>query len=161
MSSSNALDGFVQSLGSVVDAKALPVSDQFVMAGCSKCHVPQMDLGQAAGVMIYSDLLLHDMGAGLASAGAEGDASAREWRTTPLVGFRGNIPGHRYLHDGRAANIDEAIRWHGGEATAARDAYLAMTSADRLALTAFVQGLLSAMPLPRPLDEALKAEASR
>jgi CxxC motif-containing protein (DUF1111 family) len=110
----------VQSLGSVVDAKALPVSDQFVTAGCDKCHVPQMP-GQAGGeVKIYSDLLLHDMGAGLASAGAEGDASAREWRTTPLIGFRGHIPGHRYLHDGRAANVDEAIRWHGGEATLAR-----------------------------------------
>lgn len=157
----SALDGFVQSLGSLVDAKALPVSDLFVAAGCDKCHVPQMQGQAGEEVMIYSDLLLHDMGAGLASAGAEGDASAREWRTTPLIGFRGHIPGHRYLHDGRAANIDEAIRWHGGEAARSRDAYIAMAAADRLALTAFVQGLLSAMPLPRPLDEALKADASR
>jgi CxxC motif-containing protein (DUF1111 family) len=157
----DGLDGFVQSLGSAVDESRLPASDLFMSAGCGKCHVPQMDTAAGAGVMLYSNLLLHDMGPGLASAGGEGDASAREWRTTPLVGFRGHIPGHRYLHDGRAANIDEAIRWHGGEAAKSRDAYLAMAAADRLALTGYVQALLTAMELPPALDEALKADASR
>lgn len=157
----NALDSFVHSLGPALTEKPMPVSEQFVSAGCDKCHVPGLDGEQGAEVMLYSDLLLHDMGAALASAGGEGDASGMEWRTTPLIGFRGHIPGHRYLHDGRAANIDEAIRWHGGEGARSRDAYLAMTAADRLALTAFVQGLLTAMPLPRVLDEALKADASR
>jgi CxxC motif-containing protein (DUF1111 family) len=104
--------------------------------------------------VLYSDLLLHDMGPGLTSHGGEGDASPREWRTTPLIGWRGHIPGHRYLHDGRAATIDEAIRWHGGEAQNARDAYLAMSAIERLELTGFVQALLTALPLPPTFDEA-------
>jgi CxxC motif-containing protein (DUF1111 family) len=116
--------------------------------------VPSLDNDPAASPVLYSDLLLHDMGPGLTSHGGEGDASPREWRTTPLIGWRGHIPGHRYLHDGRAATIDEAIRWHGGEAQNARDAYLAMSAIERLELTGFVQALLTALPLPPTFDEA-------
>ena len=82
------------------------------------------------------------------SYGGEGAALPSEWRTTPLVGFRGKIPDHRFLHDGRAANIDEAIRWHGGEAQKSRDAYLALPVSEKLELASFVLTLLSSMPLP-------------
>ena len=148
------LAGFVRSLGSRVNETALPPAASFMQAGCGSCHVPHLDGGSGQAVPLYSNLLLHDMGEGLSSQGGEGDASAREWRTTPLVGFRGHLPGHRYLHDGRAANIDEAIRWHGGEATAARQAYMAMSASQKLELTAFVQALLTSMPLPAGLASA-------
>lgn len=142
------LTDLVRSFSSSIDEAGLPSPSAFVKAGCDRCHVPRLADGPVATVPLYSDLLLHDMGPGLTSHGGEGDASAREWRTTPLIGWRGHIVGHRYLHDGRAANIDEAIRWHGGEAARARDAYAAMSALERLELTGFVQALLTAMPVP-------------
>lgn len=149
-----SLTGLVQSLSRRLDEASLPASAAFQKAGCDRCHVPSLDNDPAASPVLYSDLLLHDMGPGLTSHGGEGDASPREWRTTPLIGWRGHIPGHRYLHDGRAATIDEAIRWHGGEAQNARDAYLAMSAIERFELTGFVQALLTALPLPPTFDEA-------
>ena len=99
-------------------------------------------------VALFSNLLLHNMGDGLTSYGGEGSALPTEWRTTPLVGFRGQLPDHRFLHDGRAANIDEAIRWHGGEAQTSRDAYIALSASEKLKLTSFVLTLMSSMPVP-------------
>jgi CxxC motif-containing protein (DUF1111 family) len=149
------LTGLVRSFSSSIDEAALPSPVAFQKAGCDSCHVPRLDDGPVSSVPLYSDLLLHDMGPGLSSHGGEGDASPQEWRTTPLVGWRGHIAGHRFLHDGRAATIDEAIRWHGGEAQLARDAYLAMSALERLQLASFVQALLTAMPVPAglPLEE--------
>jgi CxxC motif-containing protein (DUF1111 family) len=143
-----ALAGFVRSLAVPVETSGLPSAAAFEQAGCAACHVPALRDLNGAPVPLYSDLLLHDMGPGLASTGAEGDAAPGEWRTTPLIGYRGAVAGHRYLHDGRAANIDEAIRWHDGEARPARERYEAMSAAERLELTAFVQALLSALPVP-------------
>lgn len=118
--------------------------------GCSACHVREYRTGPhriAAlanqRVVLYSDLLLHDMGDDLADNRPDGAASGREWRTTPLWGLRvarDFLDGDLFLlHDGRAETVDEAIRWHGGEAAAARDAYDALTAADREALLAFVR----------------------
>ena len=121
---------------------------RFAALGCEGCHVP--DLGEVQG--LYSDLLLHDLGSGLqeeglgymsmlASAAAhEGAAAAREWRTPPLWGLRDSAP---YLHDGRAATIDDAIRRHGGEATAAARAYERLTVAQRAELRAFLTSLVA------------------
>ena len=84
------------------------------------------------------------MGDGLADDRPEGDASGREWRTAPLwgIGLTEVVNGHtRFLHDGRARNLMEAILWHGGEAEAARDAFRAMPSAERSALLAFLNSL--------------------
>jgi CxxC motif-containing protein (DUF1111 family) len=93
-------------------------------------------------VALYSDLLLHDMGDGLADQRPDGDADGREWRTTPLWGLRlmqQFLNGQAFLlHDGRARNIDEAILLHGGEAQRARDAFAALPAADRAALIDFV-----------------------
>ena len=108
----------------------------------------------------YTDLLLHDMGDGLADNLGEGEASGREWRTTPLWGLglsacvTGGVvnptgregdevcsPNHAYLHDGRARSIDEAIRWHGGEGQASNSAYQALSTDQRDALLEFLNAL--------------------
>ncbi len=120
----------------------------FDSIGCARCHRPTMRTGPSSiralaqrDVTLYSDLLLHDMGAGLADDRADGAASGREWRTAPLWGLRlmrQFLNGDAFLlHDGRARSIEEAILLHGGEAQGARDRFAAL-AADRSALLAFV-----------------------
>jgi CxxC motif-containing protein (DUF1111 family) len=93
-------------------------------------------------VALYSDLLLHDMGDALADHRPDGQASGREWRTTPLWGLRllrQFLNGDAFLlHDGRARTIEEAILLHGGEAQRSRDLFNALGPADRAALLDFV-----------------------
>lgn len=124
----------------------------FREAGCSACHRPSFTTGtlpdrpehSAQRIWPYSDLLLHDMGEGLADHRREGAASGTEWRTPPLwgIGRTQAVSGHtQFLHDGRARNLLEAILWHGGEAQRARDAIAAMTPAERAALLAFLESL--------------------
>jgi len=141
-----ALADHVRSLG--VLSKVPDVPQSFFATRCSSCHTPYMATESGGSVALFSDLLLHDMGDELTSYGGEGAALPAEWRTTPLIGFRGNIAGHRLLHDGRAASIDEAIRWHGGEARVSRDAYVALPVPEKLKLASFVLTLMSSMPLP-------------
>ena len=118
-------------------------------AGCAACHRPKFVTHRLANqpeqsfqlIWPYTDLLLHDMGEGLADGFAEGRATGREWRTPPLwgLGLTSVVNGHDYLlHDGRARGVLEAILWHGGEAEAARDRVVAMPKADRDALLRFL-----------------------
>lgn len=133
----------------------------FHQTGCAACHTATLTTGRLPGhtalseqtIHAYTDLLLHDMGDGLADAYYP-DAPAqetpqterfrREWRTPPLWGL-GLLPvvnGHsRLLHDGRARNISEAILWHGGEAQQARDGYLQMPRAQRELLLEFLDAI--------------------
>jgi len=122
----------------------------FGTVGCTGCHVPTLKTGPSATpalanreVTLYSDLLLHDMGDGLADYRVDGDADGREWRTTPLWGLRvmrDFLNGHAFLlHDGRAGTVEAAILLHGGEAQAARDAFAGLTAAERAALLDFVE----------------------
>jgi len=124
----------------------------FYGAGCVQCHQPKFLTGTLAGqphlsgqlIWPYSDMLLHDMGEGLADNRPEGVADGREWRTAPLwgIGLTPIVNGHsQYLHDGRARNITEAILWHDGEASSARDAFAALAQEDRERLIAFVKSL--------------------
>ena len=124
----------------------------FATAGCTDCHTPQHvtgdapDLPEVASQTIFpfTDLLLHDMGDGLADHRPDYDASGAEWRTPPLwgLGLVETVNGHtEFLHDGRARSLLEAVLWHGGEAEAARDAVLAMTADERTALLAFLNSL--------------------
>jgi CxxC motif-containing protein (DUF1111 family) len=124
----------------------------FAQAQCSTCHVPQLRTGpkpalRAAGDLVfhpYTDLLLHDMGEGLADGRPDFEADGREWRTAPLwgIGLLQVVNGHsELLHDGRARNVTEAILWHDGEARPAREAFRAMTKAERTALVKFVESL--------------------
>lgn len=122
----------------------------FAQIQCAKCHVPSLQTGTSPlaalsgrSVNLYSDLLLHDMGDELADNRPDGQATGREWRTTPLWGLRlmrRFLNGEALLmHDGRARSVEEAIRMHGGEALAARNAFLQLTAAQRAALLDFVE----------------------
>ena len=124
----------------------------FASIGCASCHRPSMKTGVAPDqphlsnqtIWPYTDLLLHDMGEGLADNRPEGVATGSEWRTAPLwgIGLTQIVSGHSFfLHDGRARNIEEAILWHGGEAERAHNAYMALSKSEREALVAFVNSL--------------------
>jgi CxxC motif-containing protein (DUF1111 family) len=136
----------------VGDPQVLAGKQAFYQAGCTACHVPKFvtrrdaDIPQHAFQLIwpYSDLLLHDMGEGLADHRPEGDANGTEWRTPPLwgIGLTRTVTGHAFfLHDGRARTLEEAILWHGGEARAARDRYAQMSKDQRAAVIAFLESL--------------------
>ena len=124
----------------------------FVDAGCGKCHTPSFVTAADAAepelarqtIRPYSDLLLHDMGDGLADGRPEFQASGRQWRTAPLwgIGLTEAVNGHtQFLHDGRARNLLEAILWHGGEAEQARQAIIEFDAREREALLAFLNSL--------------------
>ena len=92
----------------------------------------------------YTDLLLHDLGPGLADNRPEGRADGQEWRTPPLwgIGLTAQVSGHtEFLHDGRARSLLEAVLWHGGEAQGARDGVITLPTADRDALIAYLESL--------------------
>jgi CxxC motif-containing protein (DUF1111 family) len=92
----------------------------------------------------YSDLLVHDMGPGLADGRPDFQASGSEWRTPPLwgIGLVETVNRHtNFLHDGRARTLLEAVLWHGGEAKRARDRVTRLASRDRDALIAFLESL--------------------
>lgn len=109
----------------------------FDEAGCAGCHVPALK-GPRGLIPAWTDLLIHDMGPDLADGIIMASATGSEFRTAPLWGIAAAAP---YLHDGRADTLDEAIRWHGGEAAASRDAYAALTEADRGRVIAFLDSL--------------------
>jgi CxxC motif-containing protein (DUF1111 family) len=123
----------------------------FKNANCIACHVPQLQTGnyeipELANQTIhpYTDLLLHDMGDGLADKRPDFLASGKEWRTPPLWGIgltQTVLPYASFLHDGRARTFEEAILWHGGEAEASREAFRKMSSNDRQALVWFLRSL--------------------
>ncbi len=124
----------------------------FGTSGCTACHRPQLAvgkhplLGELSGGTIapYTDLLLHDMGPGLADRRPDFKASGREWRTPPLWGaglLRQMNERAGYLHDGRARDLQEAILWHGGEAGAAQRRYVRLSVEERSALLAFINSL--------------------
>ncbi|WP_339530629.1 di-heme oxidoredictase family protein [Pseudomonas mucidolens] len=124
----------------------------FYQAGCQSCHTPSFTTSSTAAepelanqvIRPYSDLLLHDMGEGLADNRTEFKAGGRDWRTPPLwgIGLTQNVSGHtQFLHDGRARNLLEAVLWHGGEAQAAQQQVLSFNAEQRAALLAFLNSL--------------------
>ena len=145
------------------DAQVQQGEELFKTIGCSNCHVSDAVTGpnhpfaelRNQSIKPFSDLLLHDMGPDLADNSgiplpAEGDgnpaqpAGASEWRTPPLwgVGLLGTVNGNTgLLHDGRAANVLEAVLWHGGEAEAVKQRVIALSTAEREALIRFVESL--------------------
>jgi CxxC motif-containing protein (DUF1111 family) len=136
----------------VDDPQVLRGKQVFYTAQCAACHVPKYVTHRLEGqpeqsfqlIWPYTDLLLHDMGPGLADNSPEGRATGTEWRTPPLwgIGLTEQVSGHtEFLHDGRARNLLEAILWHGGEAQAARDTIVALPKVDRDALIRFLESL--------------------
>lgn len=134
------------------DPTVLRGKSLFYGIGCTSCHNPKFVTGTEASETIYAgqliwpytDMLLHDMGDGLADHRPVAAATGREWRTAPLwgIGLTEQVSGHTYfLHDGRARNLTEAILWHGGEARRARDAFAALPAADRKALIRFLESM--------------------
>jgi CxxC motif-containing protein (DUF1111 family) len=134
------------------DPEVLKGKALFYAIGCVSCHQPKFVTGDAPGqphlsnqtIWPYTDLLLHDMGEGLADNRSDGEASGSEWRTAPLwgIGLTETVNGHTlFLHDGRARNVTEAILWHGGEAQKSRDAFAKLSKEDRERLIAFVNSL--------------------
>ena len=121
----------------------------FESTGCATCHVPTLrtsddyPIPELRGIdaPVYTDLLLHDMGDGLADGVTDGDAGPREWRTAPLLGLRHL---HVYLHDGRAETVEEAVLMHtgeGSEANASIDRFEALAPDARRALLELVSSL--------------------
>jgi CxxC motif-containing protein (DUF1111 family) len=118
----------------------------FAETACAVCHVPSLrtrasyPIAQLAGIdaPIYSDLLLHDMGAALADGMTDGGAAATAWRTAPLIGLRFQSS---YLHDGRAQSVTDAVLAHDGEAREAARAFSALSEADQRTLIEFVEAL--------------------
>ncbi len=136
----------------VDDPQVLRGKEVFHASGCAACHTPahvthrMQDRPEHSFQLIwpYTDLLLHDMGEGLADNRPEARATGREWRTPPLwgIGLTERVSGHtQFLHDGRARSLLEAILWHGGEAQSARDQVVSMPKADRDALIRFLESL--------------------
>lgn len=123
----------------------------FAQAQCTACHLPELRTGiheitalQNQIIHPYTDLLLHDMGEGLADGRPDFEATGREWRTPPLWGIglsQTVLPYSGYLHDGRARSLEEAILWHGGEAENSKEAFRNMTREERNALIKFLRSL--------------------
>lgn len=136
----------------VGDPDVLKGKQAFYEAGCTSCHVPKYVTSRDAEhealrfqlIWPYTDLLLHDMGEGLADHREEGLASGTEWRTPPLwgIGLAKQVSADAgFLHDGRARTLLEAVLWHGGEAQVARDRVAAMPKQERDALVKFLESL--------------------
>jgi CxxC motif-containing protein (DUF1111 family) len=143
----------------------------FESIGCATCHAPR--LGDLHG--IYSDLLLHDLGDRISAGGgyggppsfmdlatakdqarpSSGPAAPNEWRTPPLWGVADSAP---FLHDGRAATLEEAIRLHGGEAAKTSARFAKLEKYDRKALLGFLNSL-TVVPRAKPRKPAVKPVA--
>ena len=136
-----------------VDApEVLRGRERFTDLGCASCHRPRLQTASDAGfdelraqtIWPYTDLLLHDMGEGLADGRPDGLADGNEWRTPPLwgIGLVEVVNQHtNFLHDGRARSLEEAILWHGGEAESARALFVELSAEDRADLLAFLESL--------------------
>jgi CxxC motif-containing protein (DUF1111 family) len=112
--------------------------------GCGSCHREALPIRQGGDIHPYTDLLLHDLGEGLADSRTDYEAGPRDWRTPPLwgVGLAGGLgEAPNYLHDGRARNLTEAIVWHGGEAEAAATAFKSLSRGKRDQLLRFLNSL--------------------
>ncbi len=123
----------------------------FIKAKCLSCHRAHYKTGEHKlsalsdqDIYPYTDLLLHDMGKELADNRSDKETTSTEWRTSPLwgIGLLGVVNGKQeLLHDGRARNIEEAILWHGGEASQSKRVFINMSKIQRSYLVDFVNSL--------------------
>ncbi len=136
----HAVTEYLQSLPPLAaPASTGPVElKSFTEAGCATCHLPSLTATDGQPVQLFSDLLLHDMGPILTDGVVQGEATGAEWRTTPLWGLHARL---RFLHDGRATSLAEAILAHDGEAAPAAEGFRRMSPRQRGALLAFLAAL--------------------
>ncbi|MBS9477857.1 di-heme oxidoredictase family protein [Ancylobacter radicis] len=114
----------------------------FAATGCATCHRPSLPTRDGASLALFTDVLLHDMGEGLADSSGVPGADAAEWRTAPLAGLSRSLArAQGLLHDGRAATVAEAVRWHDGEAAGARARFEALDDRQRRLLLDYVSSL--------------------
>lgn len=136
----------------IEDEEVIQGEKLFTEIGCTDCHKAQLRTGQVDGfptlsnqtIQPFTDLLLHDLGEGLADHRPTFAADGREWRTAPLwgVGLVKKVNGHTYLlHDGRARNLTEAILWHGGEGESSKEKFRNLPRDQRQALIRFLNSL--------------------
>ena len=144
----------------VKDAKVREGARLFDEINCTGCHTPSFTTGNGADMQIggkpaiaglknqtiypFTDMLLHDMGEGLADGRRDFLANGNEWKTRPLWGLgltKTVNPAAGFLHDGRAETVEEAILWHGGEAEASKEQFRKLAKADREALVSFLKSL--------------------
>lgn len=133
------------------DQNILEGKELFNSINCVACHISKLESGSHAIPALenqkftpYTDLLLHDMGSGLADNTPDFDANGNEWRTPPLwgIGLIETVNGHtNLLHDGRARNIEEAILWHGGEAENSKNDFMNLTVLKRKQIIDFIKTL--------------------
>lgn len=149
------VDGYLRALppdGGLAPPRDGPGQALFTATGCTACHRPAFATAadpehpalSGRTIHPFSDLLLHDMGDALADGVPAAEAGGRDWRTTPLWGLNRLAAADgrlSLLHDGRARSVAEAILWHGGEAAAARIAFMNLSRAERRHLVRFVLAL--------------------
>lgn len=134
------------------DQNVLKGKKTFETIGCTNCHIPKIQTGNTHPIAAlrnqtirpFTDLLLHDMGEGLADNTPDFLATGNEWRTPPLwgIGLIKTVNNHtNLLHDGRAKNVEEAILWHGGEGQNAKNKYKQLSAKDRNDLLSFINSL--------------------
>ncbi|MCP4808877.1 MAG: thiol oxidoreductase [Proteobacteria bacterium] len=133
------------------DEQVLAGEELFFDIGCESCHTSTLVTGDHEIAAVsnqtihpYTDLLLHNMGMGLADSRESFEATGTEWRTPPLwgIGLTSRVLGDAaYLHDGRAETLEAAILWHGGEAELSKEAFREFSATDRAALIAFLESL--------------------
>ena len=141
----------VPAMRNIDDPQVRRGAEVFLATGCAECHHPSYQTGEHEVAALsnqtifpFTDLLLHDMGEGLADGRPDFLADGGEWRTPPLwgIGLVKTVNGHtRFLHDGRARNLVEAILWHSGEAERSKDTFKQLSKEDREALISFLRSL--------------------
>jgi CxxC motif-containing protein (DUF1111 family) len=138
---SSAMIGVVASFLKTLRSGPAQASDLFAGAGCAACHAPTLKTKDGREIAAFTDLLLHDMGPGLDDGVGEPGVRSSEWRTAPLIGININRDARRYLHDGSAESVEQAVERHGGEAEHSRVLFEALTADDRKRLVEYVNGL--------------------
>jgi uncharacterized integral membrane protein (TIGR00698 family) len=128
-----------QALNHKVESDYYSGKEIFTSIGCAKCHVESLPTASSDDrLLLFSDLLLHDMGPALDDKIIQSQAIGADWRTTPLVGIGSRS---RYLHDGRAFTYGDAIIAHGGEAKIVRDRFIDLSQKEKAEIFAFFDAL--------------------
>lgn len=135
----------------VTEADVIRGAELFHQVNCTSCHHPSFVTGdhpiaafRNQKIYPFTDMLLHDMGEGLADGRQDFDANGREWKTRPLWGLGHTQtvnPRAGYLHDGRARTLEEAVLWHGGEAEYSKRKFVSLNKSERRSLLLFLRSL--------------------